>query len=101
MHAACAAQFAGSHMCHAAEYTRTVSSAPIPATGAWLDPSVSSTAAFVTSSAAAPYGRYLATNACLSWTSINAGNTGTYVMPDGSMNTSGTCNVGRPIACCL
>ncbi len=37
MHALCGAQFAGSHLCHTAEYYRTQTATAPPSTGAWID----------------------------------------------------------------
>lgn len=39
MHAACAAEFPGSHLCHIAEYNLANSATPVPAGGAWIDDS--------------------------------------------------------------
>src|SRR5690606_12095931 len=64
MHAASTAELAGAHMCYTAEYIRTASPIAIPATGAWLDPSISETGTFITSSGSPTFGRYVNSNAC-------------------------------------
>src|SRR5690606_36450919 len=58
MHAACGAQFPGAHMCHAAEYIRCASASPIPAAGAWLDPSVDETNGFISTGGSPAFGRH-------------------------------------------
>jgi len=99
MHATCNAQFVGSHRCHAAEYLRAHSATPLPASGAWMDASISADG---TSSVggAAMFGRASA-NSCANWTSTSAGVTGTYGMQVGAPSFNGVCSVARPVACCL
>jgi hypothetical protein len=50
MHAVCNAAFAGSHLCHVAEYNLANSSTPIPAGGAWMDSSATADGAGESSS---------------------------------------------------
>jgi hypothetical protein len=50
MHAMCAAQFAGSHLCHTAEYQLANSSVPVPADGAWIDASAAYDGSFTSCS---------------------------------------------------
>lgn len=100
-HAICGNEFPGSHMCHAAEYLRTVSSVPVPVPGAWLDASVDS-ADGPSVNAGPAFGRYTS-NSCVSFSSDLSGYTGTYVQPNGGVtySSSGVCNVARRIACCI
>ena len=113
MHAQCAIQFAGAHMCHIAEYERAAATVAPPAAGAWLDSS-----AFMTTTAQGPYqvtgmaaksaGRFIGSSTgfnCSAWTALtwlNGGNsiptTGTVITPAGAITS--LCNVARPIACC-
>ncbi len=103
LHGHCAAEFPGSHFCHAAEYVRTNSAVVIPSSGAWVDHSVDST-----------YGQTLlgipsATRGanggddCYGWTS--ATNSSSYlsayrVVPAGYVTGGTGCNLQKPIACC-
>lgn len=104
MHAACQAAFAGSHLCHAAEYVRAMSSTPVPPTGAWVDSSVniSGNPAF---DGSPTYGRKTSFSStdrsCLSWTSSASGGGigGTTVGPPGDVRLL-DCSVPRAIACC-
>jgi hypothetical protein len=100
-HAICKNEFAGSHMCHASEYLRTVSSAPVPAPGAWLDSSTDPNGAASINGAPA-FGRYTG-NSCVSFTTDASGYNGTYVQPNGGVtySSAGVCGVARRIACCL
>jgi len=109
MHAACGAQFAGSHMCHIAEYLRTASATQVPATGAWLDPSGNERGE--ASSGGSPrLGRYTATYTCNGWTSnVQDQYNTTFLDVDGAakMTSPSTaplpigCAAQRPIACCI
>jgi hypothetical protein len=100
-HAICKNEFAGSHMCHASEYLRTVSSAPVPAPGAWLDSSTDPNGAASINGAPA-FGRYTG-NSCVSFTTDASGYNGTYVQPNGGVtySSAGVCGVARRLACCL
>jgi hypothetical protein len=99
MHQACNAQYAGSHFCHAAEYLRAASTSPIPAEGAWLDPSVDFEG--TTSYSGSPlFGRQLGAPDCSNWTNATAGTYGPHIDPNGGISNSGTCAVQRYIACC-
>jgi hypothetical protein len=98
-HALCDAAFTGAHLCHASEYMLTNSASPVPATSAWLDPSVQPNGTLTTLSSPL-FGRGSAGTACGNWTLSGSGNVGSLVTVDGVIIT-GTCNVGRPIACCL
>lgn len=109
MHAACNAQFAGSHMCHISEYLRTQSGTAVPAAGAWLDPSVNEADEVVTSGAAR-FGRETSRWTCAGWTTNTATGSwsSTHLDVDGSahLQSSNTfpqqigCTAHRPIACC-
>ena len=109
MHAACAAEFSGSHMCHIAEYLRTGSGTPVPAIGAWIDPSVNEHNDLVTGGSPR-FGRMTARSSCNGWTTNTAAGTwsSTHLDVDGaahlqSSNTSPQqvgCTAHRAIACC-
>ncbi|MGE3768449.1 MAG: hypothetical protein AB7L94_39730, partial [Kofleriaceae bacterium] len=108
MHAACNAQFPGSHMCHIAEYQRANSPVAVPASGAWIDPSVDELGDF-TLGAAPRFGRETFDYTCAGWTNgLTSSGTATYLGTDGIGHTenSGTapqppgCGAIRPIACC-
>lgn len=109
MHAACNAQFAGSHMCHIAEYLRANSPVPVPATGAWLDPSVNENDDTVTGGAAR-FGRETSSFTCFGWTSNTATGawSSTHLDVDGNAKLQSSnsfpqqigCTARRPIACC-
>lgn len=108
MHAACAAQFTGSHMCHIAEYLRADSASTVPATGAWLDPSIDENGEVATGGSPR-FGRETSSYTCNGWT-INTQNPGSasYLGTDGAahLESSNTfpnppgCSAHRPIACC-
>jgi hypothetical protein len=99
VHAICNAEFAGAHLCHAAEYLRTVSASPIPAEGAWLDASIDLTGV-PTYQGAPAAGRYT-TNSCSNWTNAGTGFAGTFVNTNGAIvSGSGVCNAARRVACC-
>lgn len=100
MHAACATELPGSHMCHAAEYIGAVSSDAIPASGAWIEPSITLTGEF-TVGGAPSFGRWVSyTGTCDSWAYTGTGISGLVLGPTGELSTSYTCNTARPIACC-
>ena len=98
MHARCAAEFAGSHLCFIAEYERAHPITSPPAGGAWLDDStfnnVSNNAAAMPGS-----GRSVSsTGACDSWTTGNAAANALTVIPAGDSRQS--CGAAHPLACC-
>jgi hypothetical protein len=103
MHAICADQFAGSHMCTTSEYYRTGNATPVPASGAWLDAGAFSGSSSYTPTlgiSASNVGRYTANDSsynCQQWT-INNTYTGTVIFSTGP--TTGTCSTARPVACC-
>jgi hypothetical protein len=99
MHALCSASFAGSHLCHAAEYLRADSVAPIPAGGAWIDASSDVNASSTVIGASPIFGRYT-NGVCLSWTSTSSSSSGYVVGTDGAI-VSASCNVAHPAACCF
>jgi hypothetical protein len=99
-HGICAAQFAGAHMCHAAEYLRAVSSASVPPEGAWLDPSVDFTGSY-TLAASPVFGRNIGGGTCNDWQSTGAAYAGLFLQPGGQLASSATCATARRIACCL
>ena len=108
MHAACASQFAGSHMCHTAEYLRAASSVAVPASGAWIDPSVDD-AGKIVFGGSPRFGRMTSSFSCAGWTSnVQSPGSSTYLDVDGSAHTHSSntfpnpigCAAQRPIACC-
>jgi hypothetical protein len=113
MHARCAAEFAGSHLCHASEYIRTNSATVVPASGAWLDPSVLPYAlsyeASLTFDGGPGSGRWTDSYTCDSWTSANGSSfSNTYLAANGQITTASSstaplppgCNTQRSLACC-
>ncbi|HPH28281.1 MAG TPA: hypothetical protein PLA87_15645, partial [Pseudomonadota bacterium] len=99
-HAACSTAFAGSHLCHAAEYVQSNATTDIPATGAWLDPSTADGTG--TSNTGMPgSGRYLYVGStCNSWSDATTSYSGTWVTSSGLVTNSGYCNTSRVLACC-
>lgn len=97
MHAACGAEFAGSHMCHASEYHRSMNAVPIPASGAWIDPS-SDLSSGATAGSAPKYGRFLGYS-CSNWTNTNT--SGMAILPTSGFDFYANCATPRPIACCI
>jgi hypothetical protein len=97
-HATCAAAFAGAHLCYASEYLMTESTAPIPASGAWMDASTDLNGSVSVYGASPVFGRYTG-SACTNWTSVASGNTGYLIGADGGYS-SAPCNTTRPLACC-
>ncbi len=100
MHAKCEAEFAGSHLCHAAEYILSNSATGVPSpNGAWLDPSTTTSGG--TSNSGLPgSGRSIYGYHCLTWNDGTVGRYGTYVTSLGSVLEDGPCNVSRSLACC-
>ena len=98
MHATCAAQYPGSHMCHLAEYIRTNSSAAIPNPGAWIDFSVDVKGQSCYAGIPGA-GRYLASY-CGDWTdgSVNGGSA--YALNLNGGYTTKPCTSNLQIACC-
>jgi hypothetical protein len=97
MHARCAAQFSGSHMCFLAEYTRAHPTVTPPAAGAWLDGSTYHNLGEYRG--AMPRSGRLTRNSsgCLGWTGGGL-NQGTTITPAGW--DSQTCDTARSVACC-
>jgi hypothetical protein len=114
MHATCAAQYSGSHMCHFAEYVLTNSATTPPATGAWLDPScgdVTDNLGHQTmqcnlwGEARPDMGRYISVDpnaynddSCTTWNSAVSGVSGLTITPAGGVAVA--CTTVLPIACC-
>ena len=107
MHAQCATQFAGSHLCHAAEYYLANSATPVPAAGAWIDPSGvnnNSGGQLTNTLGFADAGRYTGfafQQNCDNWTAtIDGGNVtdGDTVVPSGI--TIAQCTTTHVLACC-
>jgi len=98
-HALCDAELPGAHMCHAAEYVRSLSTEAVPAPGAWLD--ASATARGTSTLGGSPlFGRMIdASGACTQWTQGSAGS-GPHVSTTGALSWSGGCAIARRIACC-
>lgn len=99
MHAMCATAFAGSHLCHAAEYIRATSATTIPASGAWIDPSTTPSTSF-TNLAHPSSGRYIYGYTCSHWSDAGASKYGTYIATSGNILDDSGCNVSRTVACC-
>jgi hypothetical protein len=97
-HAACAAQFAGAHLCHVSEYLLADVLAAPPAAGAWVD---SSTALDGTeTSTSSPWFGRNTIDTCRNWTDATNAVFGTAINAYGSV-TSYSCSSGtRPLACC-
>lgn len=99
-HAACAAAFAGAHLCHAAEYIQSNSGTTVPGSGAWLDASVSDTESDAFNNGMAGSGRYVMySGTCDSWSTSSTSYQGTYVTVQGGIS-SGSCATSRVLACC-
>ena len=100
MHAMCAAEFAGGHLCHSAEYIRANSPTLVPSNGAWIDPSTSNGTG--TSNAGMPgSGRWLYGSSCNAWTDGSSSYSGYYITQSGTITNSGDCSVARRVACCI
>lgn len=97
MHARCSQEFAGSHMCFLAEYTRASPTVTPPSAGAWLDGSTYHQAGEYRG--AMPRSGRLTrnTSGCTGWT-VGGLNQGTTITPSGWQ--SQTCDTARTIACC-
>jgi hypothetical protein len=98
MHERCAKQFAGSHLCHLAEYARASPTATPPAAGAWIDDS-SYNSAFEDSGAMPRSGRSTSpTGGCAAWTAGSLAGGATTIAPAGDVHA--TCDTVHPLACC-
>lgn len=98
-HAACAAEFAGAHLCHAAEYALANSPLDIPAAGAWIDPSAEYDSG-VTYNGSPQAGRAPNGYSCQSYTHNGTTYGGTSVLVSGGVGWGYDCNKSRPLACC-
>ena len=98
-HSACATEFDGAHLCHASEYLLSTPSGAIPASGAWLDASVTWDDS-LTLQGAPSFGRNTGVS-CQSFTVSLTGYNGTYLQPNGSIiyGSSNVCTTARPLAC--
>lgn len=98
----CATEFAGSHLCHLAEYYRAHPMQSPPQIGAWVDASVVPWYNYngyspCMDAAIARAGRLLSNGySCTIWTATS-GN-GTAVLPSGLSGP--TCSTTHPLACC-
>lgn len=99
MHSKCAAEFSGSHLCHASEFILSDSATTVPTAGAWLDPSTNTNTS-ATNSGLPGSGRYIYGYNCATWTDGTSGRSGTYVTASGSVQDDSACNVSRSLACC-
>jgi hypothetical protein len=97
MHAQCATDYPGAHMCHIAEYVRSNSTDDVPATGAWLDWS-QNTDGSATTSGVPMAGRDTGATDCNNWTLTTS--QGATVEPTGGFQAD-WCNEAKPIACCI
>lgn len=97
MHARCAQEFAGSHMCFLAEYTRASPTVTPPASGAWLDGSTYHNLGEYRGAMPRSGRLTRQSSGCQGWT-IGGLNQGTTITPAGWV--SQTCDTARPIACC-
>ncbi|EYF04875.1 Phage tail fiber protein [Chondromyces apiculatus DSM 436] len=100
VHAICNTAFPGAHLCHAAEYLRTVSATPVPASGAWLDASV--VHAGTMSLEGLPSAGRETDYSCDSFTSTVNDEDAAWVQQNGEVTwaSTGGCAVARPVACC-
>jgi hypothetical protein len=102
MNQVCGAQFAGSHMCHIAEYNRANSAVTPPAAGVWIDSSAylrTQGDSFSENYAAtAEMGRYTAPNTlnCVAWTQTNS--SGYSYSANGLSQVQ--CTTSHALACC-
>ncbi len=100
MHALCAAAFAGSHFCHAAEYLVANSGTAPPSSGAWLDPSTGDGKG-IQSFGSPKFGRYPHEYACKDWSStLGSSYGGTWVNASAGISRGSDCSTSRPLACC-
>lgn len=103
MHARCAAEFSGSHFCHAAEFIRANSTALIPSSGAWIDHSRDSTGQFTLVGIPSAGRGANGGEDCYGWTSNTSSSSyygGYRVTPAGTVTGSSWCHQQRPLACC-
>lgn len=106
MHQLCGAEFAGSHMCHVAEYNRAHPTVSPPPGGAWIDYSGYLRSSGQATNEVAPgnIGRYsgmLYAGNCDNWSAAVNGSvatSGETITIAGA--TSATCTLQKPIACC-
>lgn len=98
MHARCAAEFSGAHLCHASEYLASDSATDVPTGGAWLESSVDLEGNAV-SAASGLYGRATA-NSCSSWTDATVSAASTRLIESGGIDYVGSCAQKRALACC-
>jgi len=111
MHALCDAAFAGSHMCHVAEYEVAASATIPPSQGAWIDSSCIEYVAGGTLPSgriscdvklgSSDAGRRLAASTgsnCNGWTSAISNHYGFHINPTEAKTAS--CDAIRPVACC-
>lgn len=98
-HALCAAEMPGSHFCHISEYERAASTTTVPATGAWIDPSSLGSGAS-TASGVPSAGRSVAAG-CQTWTTAVSTEAAVSLTSIGALDTLSTCNLSKPLACCI
>ena len=106
MHATCAVAFAGSHLCHVAEYELANSASPVPVGGAWIDSSGAvdgsfAEAAVVDELASRASGRYtgrLLYGNCESWTASDGAAEGLVLETGGAFLAA--CSETHVLACC-
>ena len=104
LHAMCATEFAGAHMCQHSEYVLANPRTPIPAVGAWIDgsgaPPSTSTPPLSQWGISRGAGRYVGPQYnCASWTASSPGvvlGTALSTWPHDLM----TCDTQRSVACC-
>jgi hypothetical protein len=104
MHARCAAELPGSHLCHVAEYQLTSSATAVPPAGAWTDSSAAADGAYdgavVVDRIASPTsGRYTGRSQyenCSNWTSTQS--SGLTLENSGAFHQY--CGDQRVLACC-
>ncbi len=108
MYAACAAAFAGSHLCHIGEYHLANSATVPPAAGAWIDetggPDVDGNETVLNELASVELGRFVGTNDfgnCDNWTSamsVSNPTDGLLIGPAGE--STALCTTTHVLACC-
>ncbi len=110
MHARCAQEFTGSHLCHVAEYHLANSATVPPTNGAWIDYSggiehYNGVTSANNSVATVEQGRYtgqLYSGNCNNWTAATDSGTTTFgetIKPDTA--TTQACTTLHPLACCV
>ena len=98
MHARCAAEFSGSHLCHLAEYHRAHPTTSPPASGAWIDSS-SYNSGGENRGAMPRSGRSTHPDGgCNSWTLDTSFRSARIITP--TNDTSATCDTQHALACC-